>query len=63
MKKQIMPKTRTYFIKVQCPSCGNEQTIFSAAASTVKCLVCNHVLAESGASKIKLKAKIVKELR
>jgi len=58
--KGIKPRTR--FLKLKCNACGNEQTVFSAATTDVKCLACNQVLAESGASKIRLKARIVKEL-
>ena len=58
-----IPRPRTSFIRVKCPSCGNEQNIFSAPASNVKCLVCDHLLAKSSASKIMLKAgKVLKVL-
>ena len=57
-----IPKPRTKFLKVKCSSCGNEQTIFSAASRDIKCLACNQLLAKSTGSKIKLKAKLVKEL-
>ena len=57
-----IPKLRTRFLRVKCHSCGNEQNIFSAAAGKVHCVACNAILAEPGASKIKVngKAKIVK---
>ena len=61
-EKKLIPMPKTKFLKVKCSGCGNEQIIFNAAASTVKCLVCNQILAESGASRVTLKAKIVKEL-
>lgn len=51
------PKTK--FIKVKCNNCGNEQNIFSAATTDIKCLVCNTVLAESTASKTNIKTKIL----
>ncbi|MFH1696368.1 MAG: 30S ribosomal protein S27e [Candidatus Diapherotrites archaeon] len=59
-KTKTSPKIRTKFIRVKCPSCGNEQVIFSAASSDVKCLACNQGLAKSGPSKISLNAKVVK---
>ena len=59
-KKIPMPKTK--FLKLKCNGCGNEQTVFSAPASTVKCLACNQVLAESTGGKIRPVAKVVKEL-
>jgi len=49
-------------LKLKCNGCGNEQTVFSAPASTVKCLACNQVLAESTGGKIRPVAKVVKEL-
>lgn len=33
------------FVKVKCPDCGNEQPVFSRAASKVDCLVCGTALA------------------
>jgi len=32
------------FLKVECPDCENEQTVFSKAASEVACAVCGHTL-------------------
>ena len=62
MTRNEIPMPKTKFLKVKCNSCGNEQIIFSAPASDVKCLVCNQLIAKSGASAATLKAKIVKEL-
>ena len=62
MAKQrgLIPKPKSKFLRVRCNGCGNEQTIFSAAATKVNCLVCNQSLAQTGASKIKTKTKILK---
>ena len=57
-----IPKPKTKFLKVKCKGCGNEQTIFSAPSSNVKCLKCENILAESTGSKLKLKSKVVKIL-
>lgn len=62
MKKQLVPIPKTKFLKLKCSGCGNEQIVFSAPATTVKCLACNQVLAKSTGGKIKLEAKIIKEL-
>ena len=62
LEKRTMRKSKTKFLKAKCPGCGNEQIIFSAASTKVKCLACNQPLAETGASKVKPLAKIVKEL-
>ncbi len=59
-KIELSPKRGNKFIRVKCPSCSNEQTIYSLASTPVKCIVCNHELAETGAGKIGLKIKPVK---
>lgn len=56
---ELIPKPKTKFIRVKCSGCGSEQTIFSAASTNVKCLACNQELAQSGASKIRLKTKVI----
>ena len=57
----MVPRPRTKFYRVKCGACGSEQTIFSAPATKVKCLACNSVLAEPGASNAVLKTKVLKE--
>jgi len=46
------------FVKVKC-KCKNEQIIFKRAASVVKCLVCEEILAESTGGNANIKAEIV----
>jgi len=58
----LIPQPKTKFIRVKCSGCGNEQTIFNAASSDVKCNACNQLLAKSKASRVELKAKVVKEM-
>jgi small subunit ribosomal protein S27e len=63
--KELIPKPKTRFLKVKCNGCGNEQVIFSAPSTQVKCNVCNQVFGKTTASKLKIdskKAKIVKVL-
>jgi len=60
--EDFIKKHKQKFLRVKCNSCGNEQNIYGAASSDVKCLVCNQLLAESSASQVNLKAKLVKEL-
>lgn len=43
MQRQ-MPKSK--FLKVKCKKCKNEQILFNRAATVVKCLVCESVLAQ-----------------
>lgn len=49
------------FLKVKCRNekCKNEQVIFDKPATTVKCLVCNEVIAEPGSGKAEIKAEIL----
>lgn len=50
------------FLRVECEECGNEQTIFSHAASKVECLVCGEVLADPQGGKVELNGKVIEEL-
>ena len=50
------------FVKVRCPKCKNEQTMFGKASTTVKCLVCEKVLAEPEGGKAKIKARVLEVL-
>ncbi|MEK6958285.1 MAG: 30S ribosomal protein S27e [archaeon] len=58
----LIPNPKTKFYRIKCPACGNEQNVFSAASSKVRCVACNSELAQTGASKIILKTKILKVL-
>ncbi|MCK4927379.1 MAG: 30S ribosomal protein S27e [Candidatus Aenigmarchaeota archaeon] len=49
------------FIKVKCSKCSNEQNIFEKPAGTVKCLVCESILAESKGGKADIKAEIIEK--
>lgn len=53
----LIPKPKTFFMRVKCEKCGNQQVIFSAASRKIKCVACDHLLAEPGASKVNLKVK------
>jgi small subunit ribosomal protein S27e len=52
-------KTKSRFLKVKCNDCGNEQVVFGAAASNIKCLVCEKPMAESTGGKTVVKSQIV----
>ena len=51
-------KTKGQFLRVRC-ECKNEQVIFGKAATEVKCLVCNEVLATPTGGKAKLNTDIL----
>jgi len=59
---EIVRKTESKFLEVVCPKCKNKQTIFNKPSNTVKCLVCENILAENTGGKGIIKAKIVKVL-
>ncbi|MEM0017505.1 MAG: 30S ribosomal protein S27e [Candidatus Korarchaeum sp.] len=44
--RELVPMPRSYFIRVRCPKCGNEQVTFSHASRVVRCQVCEEVLAK-----------------
>ena len=50
------------FVKVRCPKCKNEQTIFGKAATKINCLVCGRNLAEATGGKSRVKARILEVL-
>jgi small subunit ribosomal protein S27e len=57
-----MKESDSKFVKIRCPKCKNEQIMFGKAASEVKCLVCDKVLAEPTSGKSKVKARILEVL-
>ncbi len=57
-----MEEPTSKFIKVRCPKCKNEQTIFGKSSSKIKCLVCDKTLADPTGGKSKIKARILEVL-
>lgn len=53
---------KSSFYKIKCPSCGNQQIVYSKASSDIKCLACAGELASSTGGKIIIKAKEFAEL-
>jgi len=60
--RELLPKPRSKFLRVRCPSCGNEQIVFSHATTIVKCSVCGAQLTEPRGGKAKILGMVVKEL-
>ncbi|MBI2085572.1 MAG: 30S ribosomal protein S27e [Candidatus Aenigmarchaeota archaeon] len=58
-----MTKEKSNFLRVKCSKCNNEQSIFSRPSTTVKCLVCGEVLAESTGGRAKLNAQVLETLK
>jgi small subunit ribosomal protein S27e len=47
------------FLTVECPDCGNEQTLYGKAASAVHCAVCGTTLATPTGGEADLAGEIV----
>ncbi|MDG6989391.1 MAG: 30S ribosomal protein S27e [Nitrososphaerota archaeon] len=60
--REPIPKTRSAFLLVKCPDCGEERILFSNAAKDVGCQGCGRKLAESRGGKSVVLATIVKRL-
>ncbi len=60
--EHLTPRSKSNFILVRCPSCGNEQVVFDSAATVVKCAVCGEVLAEPSGGKAKIRGEALKIL-
>ena len=56
-----MAELKSRFVTVKC-KCGNEQNIFGSAASVVKCINCDAILARPTGGKADIKTKITKVL-
>jgi small subunit ribosomal protein S27e len=56
-------ENRSRFLKVKCPDCENEQTVFEKASTVVTCVVCGKDLATPAGGKANLKAEIIAELK
>jgi len=61
-EQELIPKPRSRFLRVKCPSCGNEQIVFDRAASVVQCRICSDVLAEPTGGRARVKGEIVSVL-
>lgn len=58
----VILEPESKFIKVKCKKCRNEQIIFNKTATTVKCLVCENVLAVPTGGKAEIKTTVLEEL-
>ncbi|MEK6874293.1 MAG: 30S ribosomal protein S27e [Nanoarchaeota archaeon] len=60
MLNNLEPSSK--FLKIRCPKCKNEQTMFGKASTVVKCLVCDKTLADPSGGKAKIRARILEIL-
>ena len=59
VKRGLIPKPESNFLKVKCPKCSNEQTLFERCATIVKCSVCDEILAEPSGGRATIKGEVV----
>jgi small subunit ribosomal protein S27e len=62
VKRGIIPKPESSFLKVRCPKCSNEQTVFDRCSTITKCSVCEEILAEPSGGKASLRGEVVQVL-
>jgi small subunit ribosomal protein S27e len=55
----LIPKPRSKFLRVKCSECGNEQVVFGNASTSVRCHVCDGILAEPTGGRTKIRGEIV----
>ena len=61
-EREPIPKTRSVFILVKCPDCGEERSLFSNSSKDFGCRGCGRKLAESRGGKSIVLATFVKRL-
>ncbi|MEE8401280.1 MAG: 30S ribosomal protein S27e [Candidatus Hydrothermarchaeaceae archaeon] len=59
---KLIPSPKSRFLRVKCSDCGNEQVMFGAASTVVKCLVCGRTFSEPRGGKSKIFTKIISVL-
>lgn len=50
--------TKSRFLKISCPRCKKQKTVFGKSASLVKCDGCNYLLLKTQGGKSKIRAKV-----
>lgn len=58
--KKLIPRPRSKFYLIECPSCGNAQIVFSHVSRTSYCNVCGKELAIPTGGKANINGKIVR---
>ncbi|PUA32164.1 MAG: 30S ribosomal protein S27e [Zestosphaera tikiterensis] len=60
--KVLIPMPRSKFLKIKCPSCGNEQIVFDHATFPVRCLICGTQLVKPTGGKAEVLGDVIKIL-
>jgi len=55
----LIPKPKSYFLRIRCPDCENEQLIYSHPTNIVKCNICKTILATPTGGKGKFNGEII----
>ncbi len=58
----LIPYSKSRFLRVKCLNCGNQQIIFGCSATDVECLVCGKILLQSTGGKARILTKILEVL-
>jgi small subunit ribosomal protein S27e len=58
----MIEEPKSKFVRVRCPKCKNDQVIFGKAATKVRCVVCNRLLAEPTGGKTKIRTQVLEVL-
>ena len=58
MAKNILPETKSQYLKVKCRDCGNEQPVFSKCQTVVTCLVCGASLSKPTGGNAEIKGEV-----
>ncbi len=57
--EELIPKPKSRFLRIKCPSCGNEQVIFDRPATKVLCHICGETLAQPRGGKASIKGETI----
>ena len=56
--ESLIPKPKSYFLRVRCPDCSNEQLIYSHPTNVVRCNICKTTLATPTGGKAKVNGEV-----
>ena len=61
-RTELIPKSKSRYLKIKCLNCGAEQIVFGCATVEVKCFVCEKQLVQSTGGKARILTKITEVL-
>ena len=60
--REPIPKSRSTFLLVKCPDCGEERVLFSNSSKDIGCRGCGRKLASKTGGKVEVDAPVIKRL-